>query len=517
MIKLLVADDEHNIRKGLMNYIEWESLGIEIVGEAVNGEQALSKCIELKPDIVITDIKMPKCDGLQFAKKIKEIYPDTIIIIMSGFEDLKYYKDAISIGVFEYLNKPVSLDTLMLCVSKAKEQVLSKQIDQVASTNILDDQISIARLSLVHHLCTSKNTPIELINNLQLIGFPSSSHYCFSLIKYILPENVDFLSNFDIDIIRWNVSQIAEKVATSYENIYIDEISPETFIVFLGGDKDICAQDAKTASANLLNDITRLTSCKTLYALSEVFDSLKHVQKQYEKLSGIVNNCFWLTDEQNYIINHMHDTNVVNLNTNIFLSSENDLIQNFINNKEWDQELCERYLSNAEDLKITEHEFKFSLKRLISIKYSSNDDTLRRFFDAVNAYSNGQSLVQWADDKLFTTTENNDTSYDITDKLNNFISNNYSNKITLSSMAREHYISANYLGKLIKEQTGLYFHEHLHQYRLKMAAQLLSNTDMQIIHISESVGYTNYKYFSLCFLKQFGCSSRDYRKRNKTT
>ena len=113
MLKIFLAEDEVIVRETIKRMIPWEELGFELVGEAADGEMALPLLIRQKPDLLITDIKMPFMDGLTLAKLAKKELPELKIVILSGYDDFNYAKQAISIGVEEYLLKPITKNALI--------------------------------------------------------------------------------------------------------------------------------------------------------------------------------------------------------------------------------------------------------------------------------------------------------------------------------------------------------------------------------------------------------------------
>ncbi|MCL2129541.1 MAG: response regulator, partial [Treponema sp.] len=125
MYKVFLADDEIVVREGIRNSIPWEKTSYSLTGEAPDGEIALSMIQDIKPDIVITDIRMPFMDGLKLSRIIKKTLPWIKIIILSGHDEFEYAREAISIGIDEYLLKPVSAQEMLKTMDK-----LAKQIDE---------------------------------------------------------------------------------------------------------------------------------------------------------------------------------------------------------------------------------------------------------------------------------------------------------------------------------------------------------------------------------------------------
>ena len=127
MIKVFLVEDEIVIRRGIRNNVDWESYGFELVGEAEDGERAYPMILKSKPDILLTDVKMPFMDGLELSRLVKKALPKTKIIILSGYDEFDYAKEAIKIGVSEYLLKPITSVNLIEALKKAGERIREEE------------------------------------------------------------------------------------------------------------------------------------------------------------------------------------------------------------------------------------------------------------------------------------------------------------------------------------------------------------------------------------------------------
>lgn len=127
MIKVFLAEDEVIIRQGIKNNIDWKANGFELVGEAGDGEYAYPMILKTQPDILLTDVKMPFMDGLELSRAVKKALPKTKIIIFSGYNEFDYAKEAIKIGISDYLLKPVTSASLMESLKKVADQILEEQ------------------------------------------------------------------------------------------------------------------------------------------------------------------------------------------------------------------------------------------------------------------------------------------------------------------------------------------------------------------------------------------------------
>lgn len=123
MVKVFLVEDEAIIRRGIRDNIDWASHGFEFAGEAGDGEYAYPLILKAQPDILVTDIKMPFMDGLELSRLVKKALPRTRIIVLSGYNEFEYAKEAIKIGISDYLLKPVSSAGLIDALKKAADEI----------------------------------------------------------------------------------------------------------------------------------------------------------------------------------------------------------------------------------------------------------------------------------------------------------------------------------------------------------------------------------------------------------
>ena len=138
LYRIILVDDEEEVRKGIIKKINWETLGFEVVGDAENGQDALEKIEQLEPDVIMTDIRMPYMDGLELIAKIRQKYPSMKVLIFSGYDDFEYAQQAIKLNVTEYILKPVNVEELTEILTRVREN-LDKEIEQRRNLDLLRD------------------------------------------------------------------------------------------------------------------------------------------------------------------------------------------------------------------------------------------------------------------------------------------------------------------------------------------------------------------------------------------
>ena len=129
LYRIILVDDEEEVRKGIIRKIDWNRLGFEVVGDAENGAEALEKIEQLEPEVVMTDIRMPFMDGLTLTERIRQKYPSMKVLIFSGFDDFEYAQQAIKLNVTEYILKPVNVEELSEILTRVKKN-LDEEISQ---------------------------------------------------------------------------------------------------------------------------------------------------------------------------------------------------------------------------------------------------------------------------------------------------------------------------------------------------------------------------------------------------
>lgn len=136
LYRIILVDDEEEVRKSIIKKIDWSAAGFQVVGDAENGEEALERIEALEPDVVLTDIRMPYMDGLTLAERVRQRFPSTKIVIFSGYDDFEYAKRAIKLNVTEYILKPVNVEELTAILKRIKAN-LDDEIEQKRNVSLL--------------------------------------------------------------------------------------------------------------------------------------------------------------------------------------------------------------------------------------------------------------------------------------------------------------------------------------------------------------------------------------------
>jgi len=229
MYKLLIADDEARIRKGLKNALDWNELNIEVVGEAEDGEIALSKTRELNPNLIFLDICMPFLNGLELIEKLNKTDQNCIIIIITGHDEFEYMHEALKLKVFDYLLKPVQKNALREAVDKALQEISKNEEKKVYlewANRQLDENFDVLKQAFFNNWFNGNLTYKEVLSELNFFKFKLDSEVGIVVIKVIERLNYEVYSkDWDRELLNFALTNVALELMNKFkpEITYIDE------------------------------------------------------------------------------------------------------------------------------------------------------------------------------------------------------------------------------------------------------------------------------------------------------
>ena len=186
MYKILLVDDEEEVRTSIIKKIDWEKNGFTVIGDAENGKDALEKIEQLEPDVVLTDIRMPYMDGLELAAELRRIHPSVKVVIFSGYDDFEYAKQAIQLNIIEYILKPVNARELTDILGKIKTN-LDEEFDRLrgetAQRDNLQKNMVVLRENFLSKLVKGKLEKKQIVHDLKEYGLPLLESKCWVALK----------------------------------------------------------------------------------------------------------------------------------------------------------------------------------------------------------------------------------------------------------------------------------------------------------------------------------------------
>ena len=539
-IKVFLVEDEMVIRRGIKNSIDWEKEGYIFCGEASDGELAYPMIIKEKPDILITDIRMPFMDGLELCKLVKKELPNIKILILSGYDEFDYAKEAIRLGVTEYLLKPISSGKLLEALNGVSESIRREKEDKDLVRKYMEEmrentehekqkffeQMIAGNLSMADALETGKKYEMNLsagMYNLLLFRFTlgeenRKSGELLGEAEYAiekLTERLEYVFEFQRGVEGWafllmadNEEQMSERVKELSKDL--EEIMKNySTIAYFGGigqpvarlrELEESFREAERAlAARFTMELNRIISVEDIRMAQNVdtlddieITSFGEIEKTRTMLEKFLNN--GAEDEidefVDVYINELPEENLksvlmrqyIIMDAYIVMMSFCEKIEGIEGEMQAQSEELKNSMKTIQTLEEIKNYIRMLLKKIIGVR-----DTIsgRRYSD----------IIEIAKDQIRKTYR--------------------SDEISLNTIAAEVGMSPSYFSSIFSKEMGKTFVEYLTEIRMDRAKELLMCSSMKTSEIGYEVGYKDPHYFSYIFKKTQNCTPKEFRARGK--
>ena len=539
-IKVFLVEDEMVIRRGIKNSIDWEKEGYIFCGEASDGELAYPMIIKEKPDILITDIRMPFMDGLELCKLVKKELPNIKILILSGYDEFDYAKEAIRLGVTEYLLKPISSGKLLEALNGVSESIRREKEDKDLVRKYMEEmrentehekqkffeQMIAGNLSMADALETGKKYEMNLsagMYNLLLFRFTlgeenRKSGELLGEAEYAiekLTESLEYVFEFQRGVEGWafllmadNEEQMSERVKELSKDL--EEIMKNySTIAYFGGigqpvarlrELEESFREAERAlAARFTMELNRIISVEDIRMAQNVdtlddieITSFGEIEKTRTMLEKFLNN--GAEDEidefVDVYINELPEENLksvlmrqyIIMDAYIVMMSFCEKIEGIEGEMQAQSEELKNSMKTSQTLEEIKNYIRMLLKKIIGVR-----DTIsgRRYSD----------IIEIAKDQIRKTY--------------------MSDEISLNTIAAEVGMSPSYFSSIFSKEMGKTFVEYLTEIRMDRAKELLMCSSMKTSEIGYEVGYKDPHYFSYIFKKTQNCTPKEFRARGK--
>lgn len=536
MIKVFLVEDEFIVREGIKKNIDWEKHGYEFVGEASDGELAFPLIQKLKPDIVITDIKMPFMDGISLSKLIKKDCPDVEIIILSGYEEFEYAKEAIKIGVSQYLSKPISADELIkevdILSEKIKEKNKEKELKERYEKEMLENELK-DRKDFFISLVSGNKSFSELLQLSESKGIDLTAiYYNIVLLKLqSINHTIEEYSNSIIEI----EDKISNELAR-YKVLAFDRNLEGKALLF----KADTIEELKENQDNFFNKLKEILSdypsVKFNAGIGMIAGRLSDLKESFEKAAHAFAHRFFdpdvdIVDSENILSNTgtlVEEIEVSQIDTKLF---DRKKIKDFLKIGESDEAsyfvdeyfdsigrnalnstVFRQYIIMDVYFCVVEFLESISLSKEEIEPVDKNPETL---INLDEAYKYCVSIIKKATELRVNSATNKYA--EIVNEVKDYIELNYADEeLSLNVIANHVQFSPNHLSSIFSQETGVTFIKYLTDYRLNKAKELLKCSSKRSSEIALEVGYKDPHYFSYLFKKSLGMTPTAYREGNKS-
>lgn len=548
MYKLLLVDDEEDVREGLIQEIEWHKYGFEVVGAAENGKEALDIIEKSVPDVLITDIKMPFMDGLQLSEAVKMGFPTVKVIILTGFEEFEFAQKAIKLGIMEYLLKPFSSDELIQILSRVKSQIdeeIARAEDAQALLKHYRESIPVLREKFLALLIAGKLTEPEIRGKIKSYVLPlEGAGYIASIIStdYSAAESTDgaldslqlqneiLFTRFEKrELMNIAVLQIAEEVTGKYNIgttfLYNDHV------VIIAASKSGNREEHIDRTAAALEEVRQMIRRYLKYTftigMGSYCNDLTQLHTSYRDATAALdysivmgkNKIIWIEDIESKACDRVVFDEAMEraLTSCVKLGTEKEI-----------NETVDRIFESLVDTRASVKVYQiFLLEMLTAILKAASDTNVEavdifdqhyNIFVELDKFTDILDVRNWMKEiciKVMTyiTKNRQDTYRLLAEQAKEYIEANYfDQELTVNKLCDFLHVSPAKLSMIFKKEYKTTVINYLTQVRMDTAKKLLRSTDMKFFEIASEVGYSEANYFSYCFKKNLGISPSEYRK-----
>ena len=541
MIKIFLAEDEVIVRETIKRMIPWENLGFELVGEAADGEMALPLLIRQQPDLLITDIKMPFMDGLTLARLAKKEVPGLKVVILSGYDDFNYAKQAINIGVEDYLLKPITKNALIERLTEIRSRYEDEKTQREYYEKFHREMQAYEKNSsrdFFEALVSGSLDMMEVYKRAEKLGLDIVAE-SYNVLIFTMNCNEDFSGRRE-GYSSWEAEslEMLEKFFTGHPFAMLFRSNVFSYGVLIKGEKNSIRENTRICVEEIRKIFDRKEDNKEWFvAVGESVERLSQIQKSYHSASRAFSQrylydgkvlCYdeMLAMEKKNVTNddseYLQKVDVNALNPTIlqkFLS--NGLLEetkNFVQDYFYaiGQEPMESVVFRSYVILNVRFSVLSFLKELgCDTKTLEPEDTEEilaesgRNMESTIAYA--EKLVSQAIQLRDRNSGNKNRS--ILKTAVDFIDQHYMEEdMSLNKAANAANVSANHFSALFSQNMGQTFIEYLTSLRMDKAKEYLRCTGMRSSEIAGEVGYKDAHYFSYLFKKTQGMTPSDYRK-----
>jgi two-component system response regulator YesN len=528
MIKVMIADDETLARVGLKTLIPWEKYGFALIGEAENGKIALDLALQLKPDIVITDIKMPLLNGVELIAALREHLEDTKFIVLSSYGDFDYVKEAMRIGAEDYILKlQMEPDQFIELLNKVKLKIEAER--SVHKEKIKDEwykrrNLPALRIKLFQDLLFNYYVNEEEINDqfeYLAIKLHSNNFVCL-LLRVENRELYDRYDDNDRYILTYGITNVIEEILQNYPDAYVISTNSMEFAIIcsFGADSENEAKSiAEKVSRHVENALKTYLNFKCRIGISGVCSHFRNLKTAYRQASEALDQGF---SELKHTIFHYQQ----HLNSSHSVGFEEEfksiekafhVLDGGLIGRAFDQ-----FIHKIDDGRFNKSEetlrgICWSLTFMVTVwgkEFTEEDLDKTVPLSHLEQFRTLDDFRNWIVElkaKAISLPLKIDEGKNTVARAKKYMLVNYDKDISLKSVSNYLNISPNYLSFLFKRGTNENFIDFLIHVRIEQAQYLLKHSSSKIYEIGMKVGYNDAYYFSKIFKKVTGQTPLEYR------
>lgn len=501
MYTLLIADDEKIERDGIKFLLQNYTEELEII-EAVNGKQAYEMLSRRKVDILLTDIKMPFMNGIELAKKARELDSNLKIILFSGYSEFEYAREAIQMGVLDYILKPVNPEEFDLVIKKIIKNIqaeLSSSMAQKKKLAFMEEHIFLGYLGGKDLTILEQKTGQKL--------------------------RADFLEKWGRMLLVETESNFFEEHAEEIQEVLKKELQLDFYYLNLNIERSLLLfekeinLDYKVLCEHIIRFMEEHYKETIYIALSKEIKEIEELPMAFNELEELIENKFYQPNLRFFIAEDLmsgNDKTQIEMKLTKLISNDIKL-KDIFHLGEHFKLLCNHYEnpSNYSQLYV---KFIFSniVKEIYLVMEKEEEDSLNNAIEAIYRSEKISQVIAVTKRSIAQLEEsllnNKKNLRSEVDAVKAYIYQHYQDDLSINLLAEKVYLAPGYLSYIFKKETGENLSKFIKRHRMEQAKYLLENTYMKITQVCTEVGFSNVSYFCQSFREYFGISPDRYRK-----
>lgn len=541
MLKIFLAEDEVIVRETIKRMIPWEDLGFELVGEAADGEMALPLLLRQKPDLLITDIKMPFMDGLTLAKVAKKEISGLKVVILSGYDDFNYAKQAINIGVEDYLLKPITKNALIERLTEIRSRYEHEKTQKEYYEKFHREMQAYEKNSsrdFFEALVSGSMDMMEIYRRSEKLGLDIVAE-AYNVLIFTMNCEEDFSGQRE-GYSEWEAEslELLEEFFSENTSAMLFRCNIFSYGVLIKGQKETIEENTRSCVSEIQRILDRKEQKRQWFvAAGEPVERLSQIQKSYYSASRAFSQRY-LYDENILYYNEMASMEKKNVTEDdstylqkVDVNALNPVIlQKFLSNglleetenfvKDYFYAIGQEPLESLVFRNYVTLNVRFSVMSFLkeigcdtrTLEQEDTEDVLSESSKSLeNAIAYAEKIISQAIALRDQNSGNKNRS--ILKTAVDFIDSHYMEEdMSLNKAANAANVSANHFSALFSQNMGQTFIEYLTNLRMNKAKEYLRCTSMRSSEIAGEIGYKDAHYFSYLFKKTQGMTPSDYRK-----
>ena len=541
MLKIFLAEDEVIVRETIKRMIPWENLGFELVGEAADGEMALPLLLRQKPDLLITDIKMPFMDGLTLAKVAKKEIPGLKVVILSGYDDFNYAKQAINIGVEDYLLKPITKNALIERLTEIRSRYEHEKTQKEYYEKFHREMQAYEKNSsrdFFEALVSGSMDMMEIYRRSEKLGLDIVAE-AYNVLIFTMNCEEDFSGQRE-GYSEWEAEslELLEEFFSENTSAMLFRCNIFSYGVLIKGQKETIEENTRSCVSEIQRIFDRKEQKRQWFvAAGEPVERLSQIQKSYYSASRAFSQRY-LYDENILYYDEMASMEKKNVTEDdstylqkVDVNALNPaILQKFLSNgfleetenfvKDYFYAIGQEPLESLVFRNYVTLNVRFSVMSFLkeigcdtrTLEQEDTEDVLSESSKSLeNAIAYAEKIISQAIALRDQNSGNKNRS--ILKTAVDFIDSHYMEEdMSLNKAANAANVSANHFSALFSQNMGQTFIEYLTNLRMNKAKEYLRCTSMRSSEIAGEIGYKDAHYFSYLFKKTQGMTPSDYRK-----